>query len=308
MLVILNYCQIMITASTHPGPPTKENQDAHFVMKLNFGSTEVDALFIGDGHGRVHGQAIANEVKASFISSLNTISEHPETFFQDSDASIVSIFDDADKHVRAKLGVRHKCGTTATLALRFSEEMIVAHVGDSCGYITGPARDPVFPFSDHSPESMSEYLRIKSIDGDTTRFLYDSLTTRCGSDIFKHTHMGIHRTGNVQYYKDVSNHSATVISAGGTSLAYTRSFGDYSIPSAIHTPDIWHGECPDGATVILASDGVWDNWDVRPVSLARELQTLTNGDATQALILNEERAKTNFGASRDNATIIIAKY
>ena len=142
--------------------------------------------------------------------------------------------------------------------------------------------------ANHSPESISEFYRIREyrcLDTDSNLpvmdFIYKSADSykiansrnRC----FLVDSNGIASvTKNGFFYKNVKNEwaSAVVYENG---LAFTRSFGDFNLKQVGVTayPDVvcYKLDPTQNQSIIVASDGVWDNLDYDDVALQiQELQ------------------------------------
>jgi len=193
--------------------------------------------------------------------------------------------------------------------------------------------------SNHSPESISEYNRIRNFRSSSTEplkpalnFIYDKpkYPKFCCPRLFNIDGAGIPSlTNEGQYHKTVRGDFATYVTTPRSSpheetLSVTRSLGDLQLQTygISYLPEI---KCIDlhkiikkvtsPISIVLASDGVWDNWlyeDVtkfitQPYNIEKvfdgknECQQITD----EFMKLNKERATNNFGNSADNATCII---
>ena len=187
-------------------------------------------------------------------------------------------------------------------------------------------------------------------------FIYDNITISnksCCPPIFDIGENGIpiKRTTGITYNKNVRKEASTYVSTPSASiykdsLAVTRSLGDFNLGTfgLGHKPEIQSVnletvfetvetvfetvetvfetvetvETVEAKTIciVLATDGVWDNWTYKDVSefvmdpncLEKIVKSPETGaqDVTNAFMdKNELFAKKNFGRSADNATAII---
>jgi serine/threonine protein phosphatase PrpC len=291
----------MITFATHPGRHGAENQDDCFIYEHDVIAAQCAAFAVFDGHGPGGTTAAA----AAKLSMLNSIEDLDITTFKlDPEGGMCAIFEAAQTSVTEALG-DDIGGTTASLVIKIEETLYSAHVGDSLIFIETPTELIQVCAGDasHSPENPSEYKRIQGV-APKTKFLYDKLTGPPTTDIFDDE-------GNVtnlgHYYCNVNENWAALIQGKCAKkkhqLAFTRSLGDI-IPGVSHVPHVQTYPLLGGTTVTLATDGIWDNWKITKAAL----QELWETTAEQAIAKNEARAVANFGASRDNATIIIVHY
>jgi serine/threonine protein phosphatase PrpC len=200
--------------------------------------------------------------------------------------------------------------------------------------------------ADHSPENYSEYVRITAFRPSPQPsvhpkpellFLYDALSTTKSScpSIFPDSSQGV-KSGHGSYYKNVRCEWATLVSTPAhahfqDALAFTRSLGDLHLQTygVSHIPEIkWMDivgkqndvEIPlvnHPFALVVASDGVWDNWryeDVSNFMLEQRLldSVATSGSALQPVVelmnTNLERGRANFGSSADNMTAITLTF
>ena len=204
--------------------------------------------------------------------------------------------------------------------------------------------------ANHSPEEPSEYHRIRlfrSKPDDSTRpslrFVYDSLNyskSNC-HDVFEHldaSGVRMRISGRGEYYKNVRQEWATLVCTPSSAkfqdaLAFTRSLGDFHLQTygVSHVPEVTCVDLhdlfrEDGAdddeplVILLASDGVWDNW--RFADTIKEIQSIRQnlsdssapgGDSTacssetickQFMKKNLSLGLHNFGRQADNMTAI----
>jgi serine/threonine protein phosphatase PrpC len=206
--------------------------------------------------------------------------------------------------------------------------------------------------ADHSPTDEGEYRRMAAFrpqPGSAPRaplacFQYDSISplrspgglpifvTESGGALVKRSVGG--------YYKNVRSEWASLVATPASAafhdaLAFTRSLGDFHLQSYGVTwePDVmWcevaalggggggeEGANHDAAAaaapfaLIIASDGVWDNWRFEEVATfameggrmraAREKASAA-GLAAELMEENKRRADANFGDSADNMTVV----
>ena len=226
---------------------------------------------------------------------------------------------------------------------------------------TGGASDTLIITAEHSPESVEEFLRLRSSRPRQTDanypalvVVYDSPTqdkTLC-PPVFSLDAAGNPRvTSNGRYYKNVRKEWASLVSTPPTAdyqdaLAFTRSLGDLHLSTygVTHLPEVACIElatilgggmqaAPVGARkgtrgagagsaeqtqllcIVLATDGVWDNWvydDVQKFVMDSSCvqAVLENGEGGQRVTQsfmqrNAVYARRNFGRQADNATGII---
>ncbi|CAM9514644.1 unnamed protein product [Discosporangium mesarthrocarpum] len=141
-------------------------------------------------------------------------------------------------------------------------------------------------------------------------------------------------TGRGRYYKNVRREWASLVATPPKArfqdaLAFTRSLGDFHLQTygVSHVPDIMRldlqhifhrpqgGDVPDTmvACLVVASDGVWDNWlwgDVssfflEPARVAAVGASNSAEAATEEFMCeNARRACANFGSQADNSTCV----
>ena len=298
---------IMFSAATHPGRHGAQNQDEYFIYEHDDITAQCTAFAVFDGHGR-DGTAAATAAKNSMHDSIEDL--NITQFKRDPAAGMCAIFETAQNKVHEAIQSDEGGGTTASLVVKIEETLYTAHVGDSLIFIHTPKGVIEVCAGDgsHSPENPKEYARIRDV-APNIKFLYDKLTGPSTSNIFDDK-------GNVtnlgHYYSNVNEDWAAFIQhtyRHGTvnkkrQLAFTRSLGD-DIPGVSHVPHVGTYSLVGGTRITLATDGIWDNWDTRDLTKPSELWMST---AEEIIAKNEARAVANFGASRDNATIIVAHY
>jgi serine/threonine protein phosphatase PrpC len=203
---------------------------------------------------------------------------------------------------------------------------------------------------DHSPESLDEYNRFKAFRADSAdsmkpslRVVYDAQSSdknRC-PPIFELDEKGtLFVTNKGKYYKNVRREWASLVSAPASAkfmdaLAFTRSLGDLHLQTygVTHLPEVHSvdlesifNEIQNSAgssssdqdttiCVVLASDGVWDNWIYEDVTkfvmYSSCLDAVKSEEAGATRVAesfinrNAIYSKNNFGDSADNATAIV---
>ena len=195
--------------------------------------------------------------------------------------------------------------------------------------------------ANHSPDNPSEFCRLRQFQQrlgnplqPASHLVYDSKLNdkvRC-SPIFTVDSAGNPTiTNNGTYCKNVRYELATLLTTPSSarfseSLAFTRSVGDfylqtygvtycpeiYSIDLETLFDDLDKNDKEKLLCLVVASDGVWDNWkyeDVTDFVLSDVvLESSNKKDKTAAELLikqNDVFAKANFGNSSDNATAIV---
>ena len=209
--------------------------------------------------------------------------------------------------------------------------------------------------AEHSPESPSEFVRLRAFrprDGDAMQpalsVVYDAPTldkSRCGP-VFALDKNGTPTVTNKgMYYKTVRKEWASLVSTPSSArfqdaLAFTRSLGDLHLHTygVTHLPEVqvvdlqqvfdalqvantegMHPMAKTTICVVLATDGVWDNWTYEDVTrFVMDASCLNavlgpNGDGAERVAQsfmqrNTVYARRNFGAQADNATGIVAYF
>ena len=171
----------------------------------------------------------------------------------------------------------------------------------------------------HSPDSLEEYERIQNSRGDNAGLLYydECSLTKTQPVIFnngeKRDPNRIYASGIKLYHKNVEGDWATLFcdKKCKSRLAMTRSMGDYYLLHAglSHEPTIIKTDLSKTTSLLLASDGLWDNWkkaDLMNLYFKLEEQGKTDKDLFDNLMENTTKlAKENFGRSRDDITAIM---
>jgi serine/threonine protein phosphatase PrpC len=197
--------------------------------------------------------------------------------------------------------------------------------------------------TDHTPESAAEFERMAAFRPRAGAapgarpvpellFVYDSLTASkltC-PPIFEPGPDGgpPRKTGRGTYYKNVRSEWASLVATPPAAmfqdaLAFTRSLGDLHLQAygVTHVPAVRWAALGGGAraralALVVASDGLWDNWkadDVAAVVLADEVvagltkngRAAAKAAADALMRANLARAAANFGDSADNMTLAV---
>ncbi|ETO27612.1 hypothetical protein RFI_09521 [Reticulomyxa filosa] len=248
--------------------------------------------------------------------------------------------------VRKSSGMPIHGGTTATIATAIRQpkntwQLVCANVGDSDCLLVArkPQRlasnnDVYMHMSvDHSPDSRSEYLRIKELESkdypQKLLFVYDQDNAHCkyecplvflenGTKDPKYANNPWKynlRPTNVRYDPAVYAVSPSGVSHDITCIAMTRSLGDFYANQfgLSHRPDLTfhqldaHHQC----FITVASDGIWDcwKWDAFAEYLNTcfiKFQLQTQQVVHVALQHTVARAKSCFGhSSFDDASLVV---
>ena len=181
----------------------------------------------------------------------------------------------------------------------------------------------------HSAENINEFIRVTENCNDSLRFEYDKHYPKGYSNIYeKNVDDNYHITGKGNYFKNVRNEFGSIVSAPksslfDSSLSMTRSLGDFYLQKygVSYIPSIKYvnlskifEESPI-FSLLIASDGVWDNWTYETISkfILNEdyLNRINNGEdiskevCNSLIAKNDELGRKHFGTSRDNATAIL---
>lgn len=129
-------------------------------------------------------------------------------------------------------GLARLAGTTATVAIidSLSGRMVVAHVGDST-LVAANGRDIEYKSQDHKI-SEADISRIHNLGGEVRSMVYGGVTAR----------------------------RVFVRGEGFPGLAMARALGDAEANAVgvLAEPEVQQVQLRPGSTVVLASDGVWD--------------------------------------------------
>jgi serine/threonine protein phosphatase PrpC len=207
-------------------------------------------------------------------------------------------------------------GTTMTVGALVHGKIYTANVGDSLAVVVSEAVGTIANLrtgemraatqrvelvcADHAPSNLNEMERLKST---LLVPLYEQLTASKGTPI----ESGV----KGHYHKNVRREWATVVSTQGgpfsETLSMTRSLGDFYLHTLglSHKPDVFEYNPKGRFAVLIATDGVWDNFCFEEIGDLIDFEK-TDGANMSALIQeNSVRATRNFGESRDNATAIL---
>ena len=189
----------------------------------------------------------------------------------------------------------------------------------------------------HSAENINEFDRVRNNFNPSLNFEYDKLYSK---GFFKDyiniyeknvddDNYHITRKGN--YVKNIRNEYGSIVSPPKSSpfessLSMTRSLGDFYLQKygVSYIPTIKYVnlskifEESSIFSLLIASDGVWDNWSYETISkfILNEdcLNRINNNEdiseeVCKLLIAkNDELGRKHFGTSRDNATAILAYF
>eukprot|EP00602_Paraphysomonas_sp_CaronLab_P004867 CAMPEP_0185025198 /NCGR_PEP_ID=MMETSP1103-20130426/8250_1 /TAXON_ID=36769 /ORGANISM="Paraphysomonas bandaiensis, Strain Caron Lab Isolate" /LENGTH=429 /DNA_ID=CAMNT_0027558347 /DNA_START=82 /DNA_END=1371 /DNA_ORIENTATION=+ len=217
--------------------------------------------------------------------------------------------------------------------------------------------------AEHSPESPEEFIRMRNFrhrEGDPTQpsllVVYDASThdkSRCSPVFSLDANGDPVVTNRGSYYKNVRHEWASLVAAPSyarfqDALAFTRSIGDFHLHlyGVTHYPEVTSIDLKPifesleesnedlssqpYLAVVLASDGIWDNWEYDDVtsfvvnpelrSKAKRIESKIDESSStdeedglkytkhisKALIdANAVHANRNFGNQADNATGIV---
>lgn len=154
-------------------------------------------------------------------------------------------------------GLARLAGTTATVAIidALSGRMTVAHVGDST-LVAASGRDIDYKSKDHKIEE-ADVLRIHSMGGEVRSMVYGGVTA----------------------------HRVFVRGEGFPGLAMARALGDAEAASVgvLSEPEVQQVQLRPGCTVVLASDGVWDQMPAGEVAERLAAASMRRGPPTAEL-------------------------
>jgi serine/threonine protein phosphatase PrpC len=341
--------QVLDTTSMSVQGPKPRNEDECFIAK----GENTTILIVADGHGGQDGK-IAAQVAVEFF--RNALEKIDQMSIPEIRALLTKTFPEAHEAIRIALiknghnrssddqgSVREfddsavHGGTTFTVCItKYDSEtkktsVITAYVGDSEAYLI--KKDGLYvelTNVDHSPKSLSEWLRLKELE----RLRHETKDTRpvatCVYNTSQHDKQvfiidgatqtwimdpkyvsdpwsnGLHpanvryETGAYLYYDSIGGLDVTTL------LAMTRSLGDFyaHVVGAICEPSVSEVEVKDGDTIIVASDGLWDVWAYadfakfvsNPVKLVQ---------AEQIMKETQKRARAAFGSQHDDVTVVV---
>ncbi|RHZ39282.1 hypothetical protein DYB26_003869 [Aphanomyces astaci] len=117
------------------------------------------------------------------------------------------------------------------------------------------------------------------------------------------------------YVKNARNEWACVVSAPPhaafpDTLACTRSLGDFHMHmyGVTYEPDVAETNVEPGATLLLATDGVWDVWQFKQVASYIQRNNHRGTMLHEFMQANVARATELFGDHADNMTAVCAAY
>ena len=233
-------------------------------------------------------------------------------------------------------------GSSGTIVFIDGVNVTVANIGDSDCYKISSEGDVETLMGDHSPTSISEFTRVMSMEGKKAMPLlkYDLVRTSsmmCRPDIFAFDECksaaetsdshelasgidlskyyavspnDLHSAGKKLYHKNVSGNWASLISTPDalSALAYTRAFGDYylKVHGVIAVPDISETKLCDGDSIVVGSDGVWDNWKIKDFAEIFKDSDISSCELFQSLLNRTDvLRKSYFGRGCDDTTLMI---
>jgi len=226
-------------------------------------------------------------------------------------------------------------GTTCTIAVIIDNiHLYISNVGDSDAIIISKTNNNISSeviTGNYSPENIDEFERVINNFPNPLSFEYDKSREKDYHPIFEIDPLdGIYKiTRKGNYVKNVRHEFGSVVSAPknapfDSSLSMTGSLGDYYLKTygVSFIPTIKYVNLSEKfkesaiISILLASDGVWDNWTYETISnfILNEdyLNRINNGEdiseevCNSLISKNDELGRNHFGTSRDNATAILA--
>ena len=313
MLHLKQEINIQYSEATNIGG-CNENQDQHLTKKYLLSDGKCAYLFsIFDGHGP-DGKIIASKVKRLTDTFLNENIERILTDYTYLFIELFALLNDSCKDL-------HVGGTTASIIIFLDGIIYSANVGDSsCKLFYKNPDGKTFIENitkDHDPLDKDEFLWFKD-NNPSVKFFYDQ-SPRGNNliDIFnkmgeKKTDEEVLKIPNI-YIKNIKGTFASLIrketNLNVRSLAMTRSIGDGDLSRK--DPTILMYDIKDkisegySISLLLASDGVWDNWIDEDLSKYLLRIDTSKISASQFITVNDIYARNNFGSDRDNSTAII---
>jgi len=198
------------------------------------------------------------------------------------------------------------------------DESIVNEVRDKPKYETSYE----VPTTNHSPDSLEQYIRVTENYGDNAgRFIYDQHgLVNSNIPVFNNNKLRdpnmLYKLGKNVYHKNVEGEWATLFTDKNNTdcLAFVCSMGDYFLLQAglSDEPTIVKTDLTAVSSILLASDGLWDNW--KKENLKDYYFKLENGKNTDYDIFTKimdktnKEAKQNFGSSRDDITAVMVIF
>jgi len=232
-------------------------------------------------------------------------------------------------------------GTTCSIVVIIKNKLYTANVGDSKALLCSTHLLPFGDYcemeitSDQSLEKYDEFKRIHDCGGLVVFDKSDAFTKHECPPVYEYCdeYDDFIKSEKGIYYKNVNKEWATIVVNPNVdendALAMSRSLGDLSLKryGVIATPSINSFNLDeifnsseesesDTICIVLASDGVWDNWIDKNIGkfvmdkscLNAIVDKPENGAqlvAKSLMARNDMFGRKNFGSSRDNATCIV---
>ena len=219
-------------------------------------------------------------------------------------------------------------GTTCSLVIILENNILYhVHLGDSECVIFDKIDDKLYQkclTKDHSPTSMNEYKRIISNYDLPGLFKYSLINIyNKGPNIFDNTNDNItkynpyelYKKNRKMYLKNVESEYASYFIHpidDNILLSMLRAFGNFHlVPYGVsYEPEIIKYDFTDNTIILLASDGLWDNWKKK--ELFNKFNEWINTGLSLDEIFNllvkitDKEAFKNFGSSKDDITLILS--
>lgn len=125
-------------------------------------------------------------------------------------------------------GITNYPGTTLALAFLYNNKLYCIHCGDSRIVALGKDKKIIYASADHKPDRPSERKRIENAGGEV---------------------------------REVKNNDGKILGYKVGSLAISRSLGNYTAKHIIDDAEVKVIPASLVHSVIIASDGLWDNFD-----------------------------------------------
>ena len=219
-------------------------------------------------------------------------------------------------------------GSTCSLVIILEDRRLFhVHIGDSeCIAIDKKDSGELYYTlltKDHSPSSLEEYKRVQENYETPGIFKYNIRNGPFGPSVFNTDSEGnyikpdpymLYRTNRGMYHKNVEGEFGTYFTqpVGAThQLSLLRSFGDFHLrPFGLSSvPDIVEHPFSENTIILLASDGLWDNWKKKELFemfkrwFSMEMSFIDI--YTLVFSLTSEEAQKHFGSQRDDITAIL---
>jgi serine/threonine protein phosphatase PrpC len=344
---------ISLSGSTDIGGG-RENQDRFLILELKFNDHTIIILIILDGHGQ-NGEFIAEFAKETFqkyfSENIQLLVENTQECLnraysftnEEIRNALKENYEKENKIVQEvngylTTGTNYPSlisgGTTCTIAVIIDNiHLYISNVGDSDAIIISKSNNNISSeviTGNHSPENIDEFERVINNFPNPLLFEYDKSREKDYRPIFEKDRLDgkykITRKGN--YVKNVRHEFGSVVYAPknapfNSGLSMTRSLGDFylvqfgltSIPTIKYINLSEKFKESAIISILLASDGVWDNWTYETISnfILNEdyLNRINNGEdiseevCNSLISKNDELGRKHFGTSRDNATAIV---